>query len=235
MKTGWIGGLVLVAVVSAALGSFATRGTAAREEEKGATTGAALLRRRDGRPQPARDRQPDRDAVLLHHRQGREDRFRPEAPGQDRPQAGRQGSDQAVGRQAPRSEPAGLHGCPATWPGTSPRTRTSQEKSDDSFRLSIAVLALLWLGAAPGRGDADRGYGCGLQPVHRRARQLLAVLQPLHRRRAVPRTPATTRTPERSRSGSTTYNPYNNTYNHSGSGYNPYTGRSYCRSGSYTP
>ena len=39
MKTGWIGGLVLVAAVSATLGSFATRGTAAREDEKGATTG----------------------------------------------------------------------------------------------------------------------------------------------------------------------------------------------------
>jgi hypothetical protein len=42
MKTRWIGGLVLVGLISAALGMFATRGLSAREEdkvEKGATTG----------------------------------------------------------------------------------------------------------------------------------------------------------------------------------------------------
>jgi hypothetical protein len=40
MKTGWIGGMVLGAVISASLGWFATRAVSARaEDEKGATTG----------------------------------------------------------------------------------------------------------------------------------------------------------------------------------------------------
>ena len=42
MKNGWIGGLVVVAVVSATIGAFSTRNVAAREDDKGAkgaTTG----------------------------------------------------------------------------------------------------------------------------------------------------------------------------------------------------
>jgi hypothetical protein len=35
--------------------------------------------------------------------------------------------------------------------------------------------------------------------------------------------------------GTTTYNPYNNTYSHSAQYNNPYTGRSVYRTGSYTP